>query len=69
MNLSMDKAQDDNDKFSKGMLTLSLLGIGSMIGTVLIGKVIDKKGYRAAVVTNQIVLLSALFFLYSFISG
>jgi MFS family permease len=67
LQLSMDDSLNVNEKFSKGMLTASLMGVGSMVGTLMIGKIIDKKGYKVATIVNVMSLIVAYIMLAGFL--
>jgi predicted MFS family arabinose efflux permease len=44
------------------LFVLSALGVGEMLGAVLMGRIVDKIGSKAGVITNLICILIALGF-------
>ena len=55
------------DKLERSMIAMVIFGIGEVIGGILIGLVIDRKGSRYVAVVNVLVVMVMVFATLSFL--
>eukprot|EP00347_Sterkiella_histriomuscorum_P020663 403336944 len=56
----------ESEQFSKSMSVMSLIGLGALFGTILIGYTYDKFGHKPASIQNIVILLVVALFVFAF---